>query len=204
MAVEPRDPAPAPSTPGTRRAPATPAPAAARPIRDNPRLILPASCCWSPPSAALLALASRSTQLLARLSHRGRPLRAVGRRPDDAGGAGLRSGAQHRQAAGRAAARAAVRAIPREAGGGAAGDDADPGGARADRRQRGDPQQRRPLVQRADGRDAVVGQSDRERLLPGAPEAGERSRGRIARRWRRSICTERVDLRPSATSSRRK
>ena len=46
-----------------------------------------------------------------------------------------------------------------------------PGGARADRRQRADSQQRGPLVQRADGRGAVVGQRDRRRLLRGAAAA---------------------------------
>ena len=51
-----------------------------------------------------------------------------------------------------------------------------PDGARADRRQRADPHEHRSLVQRADGRDPVVGQPDRERLLPRAADAGERSR----------------------------
>ncbi|MCK7498537.1 MAG: hypothetical protein MZW92_53845 [Comamonadaceae bacterium] len=81
----------------------------------------------------------------------------------------VRAGPQRHQDAGRAAAGAAVRAVPGEAG----------------RRccsamtlipavlvllvgQRAHPQQRRPLVQRADGRDARVGPADRERLLPRA------------------------------------
>ena len=72
----------------------------------------------------------------------------------------LRAGAQHRQAGRRAAPGAAVRALPRQARDGAARDDADSRGARADRRQRAHSQQRRPLVQRADGRSAVVGQRE--------------------------------------------
>ena len=81
---------------------------------------------------------------------------------------------------------AAVRALPRQARGRAARDDDHSGGARADRRQRADSQQRRPLVQRADGRGAVVGQRDCRRLLPGAaaarvgagPAVGARAGGR--------------------------
>ena len=56
------------------------------------------------------------------------------------------------------------------------GHDAHPVGAGAHRRQRGDPHERRPLVQRADGRGAVVGQHDRQRLLPRPAEAGDRPR----------------------------
>ena len=56
---------------------------------------------------------------------------------------------------------AAVRAVPREAGGAAARHDARAGGARADRRQRADSHEHRSLVQRADGRDSLVGESDR-------------------------------------------
>ena len=67
---------------------------------------------------------------------------------------------------------AAVRALPRQAGRAAARHDARAGGARADRRQRADSHQHRSLVQRADGRDPVVGQPDRERLLPRAADAG--------------------------------
>ncbi len=63
-------------------------------------------------------------------------------------------------------------------------DDADSGGAGAARRQRADSQQRRPLVQRADGRDAHVGERHRRRLLPGA----------AARWWRRRRSGSRAAL----------
>ena len=56
--------------------------------------------------------------------------------------AGVRAGAQHRQAGRRAAPRAAVLALPRQAGAGAARADDRAVGARADRRQRADSQQR--------------------------------------------------------------
>ena len=46
-----------------------------------------------------------------------------------------------------------------------------------DGRQRADPDQHRPLVQRADGGDPRLGQRDRGRLLPGTADAGQRSRG---------------------------
>ena len=54
---------------------------------------------------------------------------------------------------------AAVRALPRQAGRAAARHDARAGGARADRRQRADSHEHRPLVQRADGRHPVVGRT---------------------------------------------
>ena len=59
-----------------------------------------------------------------------------------------------------------------------------PDGPRADCRQRADSHEHRPLVQRADGRHPVVGEPDRERLLPRAADARERSRQPPrARRW---------------------
>ena len=81
------------------------------------------------------------------------------------------------------------------------GHDADSRGARPDRRQRRHPQQHRPLVQRADGRRAVVGECDCRRLLPGAAAPGGgpgRAAGSCARRHR--PCPRRQP-RPSATSS---
>ena len=87
---------------------------------------------------------------------------------------------------------AAVRALPRQAGRRAARDDARAGGARADRRQRADPQQRRPLVQRADGRDPVVGQRDRRAttttsgsVLVTRPGGAHRAGARPPSTWRR-------------------
>ena len=61
MAVSLRDPAPAPSTPGTRRAPATPSGIRRRSIRDNPRLLLVGILLLVAALGGLLALASRST-----------------------------------------------------------------------------------------------------------------------------------------------
>ena len=61
MAVSLRDPAPAPPSPGTRRAPATPAAGRRRPIRDNPRLLLVGILLLVAALGGLLALASRST-----------------------------------------------------------------------------------------------------------------------------------------------
>ena len=56
-----------------------------------------------------------------------------------------------------------------------------------DRRQRADSQQRGPLVRRADGRGAGVGQRHRRRLLPAAAGARRRACGAAgARGWRRS------------------
>ena len=71
--------------------------------------------------------------------------------------AGLRAGAQHHQAGCRAPARRCRSRGSAPSSWRCCSDDARPGGARADRRQRADSQQRRPLVQRADGRSAVVG-----------------------------------------------
>ena len=147
-----------------------------RPFRDNPRLILAGIGVLVGVLDRAAGDRQRHVALLARFPQRVRALRAVGGRPDDARGARLRAGAQHRQAGGRAAAGAAVRAVPRQAGRAAARHDAGAGRARADRRQRADSHEHRPLVQRADGGDPVVGESDRGRLLPRAADAGERSR----------------------------
>ena len=114
--------------------------------------------------------------LLARLPRRGRALCALGCRRHDARGARVRARAQHHQADRRAPAGAAVRPVPREAGGGAARDDAHSVGSGAHRRQRGDSHERRPMVQRADGRGPVVRQPDRQRLLPRPPEPRDRPR----------------------------
>ena len=111
-------------------------------------------------------------------------------------GAGVRAGAQHHQAGGRAAARAAVRALPRQAGRRAARHDAHSGGARADRRQRADSQQRRSLVQRADGRRPVVGERDRRRLLPGAAAAASAIRRSGSRGRSAAVDLAAADVRP--------
>ena len=160
-----------------------------RPIRPAPAPVAPAAPADSrqpaPPAGRHRAARHRARrsararrahhQLFSRLPDRGRPLRAVGRRPDDAGRAGVRAGAQHHQAGRRAAPRAAVRAVSREAGCRAAGDDPHPVDPRPHRRQRAHSQQRRSLVQRADGRSAVVGEPHRQRLLRRAAAVRRRS-----------------------------
>ncbi len=83
-----------------------------------------------------------------------------------------------------------------EAGRAAPRHDAGAGRPRADRRQRADSHQHRSLVQRADGRHPVVREPDCRRLLPGAADAGDRSRDPPrAACWRRSIS-------PAPTSGR--
>ena len=146
---------PPPSRRSLRDDPAGPSPAAARrrPFRDNPRLILAGIAVLAAVLAAILALANRTPRfspdfltefVLYALSAADLTMLAC---------AGLRAGAQHRQARRRAAPGAAVRAVPRQARRAAARHDARAGDARADRRQRADSHEHRPLVQRADGRD---------------------------------------------------
>ena len=137
---------------------------------------------------------------VARLPQLGRPLRGVGGRPDADAGAGLRPGAQHPEAGGRAAAGAAVRPLPRQAGGGAARPDAHPGGAGAAGRQRNHPQRRQPVVLAADRHGDQLGARDRQRLLrradarrhrarDGAGEGALDRRSRVGRSRRRSAAS---------------
>ncbi len=106
-------------------------------------------------------------------------------------------------------ARPSVRPVPRQARRAADRHDAGAGDARARRRQRTDPHERGALVQRADGRDPLVGERDRRRLLPGAAAAGVRPRragGAAARRRRprsrRHDCRFATSIAPEVSADR--
>ena len=150
---------------------------ARRPFRDNPRLILAGIAVLVSVLVAILAVANRTPRPAPGLPERGRPLCAVGRRPDDACGAGVRPGAQHRQADRRAAAGPAVCPVPGQARRAPARHDGGACSARPRRRQRADSRERRSVVQCADGRGAVVREQDCRRLLPRAASSRQRSRG---------------------------
>ena len=167
-----------------------------RPLRDNPRLILAGMIVLLAALVGIVALANRSAGLSPDFLTE---FVLYGLWAADLTillGLDVRARAQRHQADRRAAAGAAVRAIPRKARRGAARHDADPCGARAARRQRADPEQRRSLVQRACRGSADVRRSDRERLLPrsagsrhGRRAAPRRSPGgRRVRRRRRRGC----------------
>ena len=159
-----------------RHASAPPPPSAARSATTRGSSSS-ASSCSSSRLVAMVRLADRSTELNPDFLA-SRALRALGRRPDDAGGARLRARAQRRQAGGRAAARPAVRAVSREAGAGAARADRRAVRARPDRRQRADPQQHGEVVQPADRRRPHRGDAHRAGLLPRS--RGERGEPRGA------------------------
>ena len=172
-----------------RQQPVAPAPQRSSAPRPRRRSATTPGCCCVGIGVLVAALGEPAGagqplgHARARLPDRGRALRALRDQPHDSRRARLRARAQHRQAGRREAPGAAVCAFPRQAGRRAARDDADSGGAGADRRQRADPQQRRSLVQRADGRCPVVGERHCRRLLPGAaaPRVGARRSGWRAR-----------------------
>ena len=147
----------------------------ARPLRDNPRLILAGMILLLAALAGHRLAGEPLRRAVAGLPHRVRALRPLGGRPHDPARPDVRARAQRHQADRRAAPRAAVRALPRQARGGAARHDAGPCGARAARRQRADPEQRRSLVQRAGRRRAHRRGSDCQRLLQRSSGARERT-----------------------------
>ena len=172
--ITPRRAAPPPSPDAGGQAPK-------RPLRDNTRLILAGIALLLAVLVATGRARQPDTAVHARLPHRVRSLRAVGRRPDDARRAGVRAGAQHRQARRRAAPRPAVRAVPREAGGAAPRHDPGADDHRADGRQRVDPHQHRSLVQLADGGDS---RSRRRRSPATTTRSARRWSATMPRAWR--------------------
>ena len=170
--------------PSRRRRAAAPATAAAAPSSTTPSCILLGIVALVGALAGLLALANRSSSLAPDFLAEFVLYALVGHQPHDPGGARLRARAQHRQAGRRAAPGAAVRALPRQARGGAARDDAHPGGARA--ASSAASSFATAWIAGSTRRWSEVlasAQRHRRRLLPGAAARScRRSRQRLARR----------------------